>query len=319
MRPGKRLIWSLFKKAMPLFEDEKILTLLVARNPTHTDADLLEKLEFHAVHDNLTGSNPDTVEPSLSPGLLALWLTSLSGSGRMRKIKKRIQYSVTFPETNCTYEMKIRLNHSPECLFWCGVPQKHLLTSLARGRRKTRMVDVGAHIGSVTLPASFLFQEVVALEPCAATFGRLQINLAINQRENVRAIHAGAGSKEGEDWLTFAEGQSGGASLQPENNRKHRERIRLTTLDALISGPVDFLKVDTGGWDLEVLRGASRILRDHQPDLFLELGSADQVLSLRNLLPASYLVAHKGEWISLGQHEPTVMGCTDLYLSTCRS
>jgi|GEM_PF-4057408 len=36
MRPGKRLIWSLFKKAMPLFEDEKILTLLVARSPTDT-------------------------------------------------------------------------------------------------------------------------------------------------------------------------------------------------------------------------------------------------------------------------------------------
>jgi FkbM family methyltransferase len=317
MRPGKRLIWSLFKKAMPLFEDEKILTLLVARSPTDTDADLLGKLEFHAVHDNLTGSSPDTVEPSLSPGLLALWLTSLSGSGRMREIRKRIQYSVTFPSTNCTYEMEVRLNHSPECLFWCGVPQKHLLTCLARSRRKTRMVDVGAHIGSATLPASFLFQEVVALEPCAATFGRLQLNLAINRRENVLAIHTGAGSKEGEDWLTFAEGQSGGASLQPENNRKHRERIRLTTLDALISGPVDFVKVDTEGWDLEVLRGASRILRDHQPDLFLELGSADQVLALRNLLPASYQVAYKGGWIPLRQYKSKMMGCTDLYLSTC--
>lgn len=319
MRPGKRLIWSLFKRAMPHFDDEKILTLLVAHCPVDADAGLLEKLEFHAVQDDITGSNPDTREASLSRGLLAPWLTSLSGSGRMREIRKRVQFAVTFPEKAFSYEMEIRLNHSPECLFWCGVPQRHLLACLARCRRKTRMVDVGAHIGSVTVPASFLFQEVVALEPCAATFGRLQANLGINRLENVRAIQAGAGSREGEDWLTFAEGQSGGASLQPENNRKHRERIRVTALDVLIPEPVDFLKVDTEGWDLEVLRGATRILRDHQPDLFLELGSVEQVAALRDLLPPGYRVAHKGDWVALGQHKPTVMGCTDLYLSTCRS
>ena len=318
MTPWRRLVWSLFKKAIGLFEDEKILTLLVARGPTDVDAGLLEKLEFHAVHSKVTDRSYEPGEPSPSRGLLAPWLTSLSASGRMPEIRKRIQYSVTFPETTCSYQMEIRLNHSPECLFWCGVPQKHLLACLLKCRRKTRMVDVGAHIGSGTLPASFLFREVVALEPCAETFGQLQVNLGLNRRENVRSIHAGAGSREGEDWLTFAEGQSGGASLQPENNRKHRERIRLTALDALISDPIDFLKVDTEGWDLEVLRGATRILRDHQPDLFLELGSADQVAALRDLLPPEYRVAHQADWISLGQYEPTVMGCTDLYLSICR-
>jgi FkbM family methyltransferase len=137
-----------------------------------------------------------------------------------------------------------------------------LIARLAASRRKKIFIDVGAHIGSISIPASFLFDEVFALEPCGETHQQLRKNIAMNERRNIQMHQAAAGAEEGNMVLTYAQGQSGGASLIPEKNRRNQEKVAVVTLDNLVHQKVDFLKVDSEGWDLEVLRGARRILQE---------------------------------------------------------
>lgn len=45
----------------------------------------------------------------------------------------------------------------------------------------------------------------------------------------------------------------------------------MTTLDEVLQGPVDFIKVDTDGFDFEVLRGGEATIRRDRPILYFEL------------------------------------------------
>jgi hypothetical protein len=65
----------------------------------------------------------------------------------------------------------------------------------------------------------------------------------------------------------------------------------MVTLDDVLlnRGGVDFVKVDTDGFDFEVLRGAERLLREQRPLLFFELapylldGALDELAWLQSL------------------------------------
>src|SRR5215208_5687382 len=58
-------------------------------------------------------------------------------------------------------------------------------------------------------------------------------------------------------------------------------------LDALaIDGPVDFLKCDTEGAEVEVLRGAEQLIRRDRPWLMIEVHSLENALALGRLLAA---------------------------------
>jgi Methyltransferase FkbM domain len=60
-----------------------------------------------------------------------------------------------------------------------------------------------------------------------------------------------------------------------KNSRVETEDIPITTLDFDIEEnrlPVpQFVKIDVEGWELEVLRGARKLLEQYHPDLFLEM------------------------------------------------
>ena len=47
-------------------------------------------------------------------------------------------------------------------------------------------------------------------------------------------------------------------------------RVPLARLDDLVSGPVDFIKLDVEGHELKVLEGARRLITEHQPSLLVE-------------------------------------------------
>jgi len=133
------------------------------------------------------------------------------------------------------------------------------------------VLDIGAHQGFYTLLASQLVGpqgRVVAFEPSPRERRRLCWNLRMNRCRNVRIEPLALAAREGELRLFLVKGRETGLnSLRPPKVSEPVEVIpvQATTLDAYLgrSGieKVDFIKMDVEGAELEVLKGAERLLQ----------------------------------------------------------
>jgi FkbM family methyltransferase len=139
--------------------------------------------------------------------------------------------------------------------------------------------DVGAFQGLLTLFFASQAKEVVSFEPNTQNRKRLMENLTLNGIKNVRVCKVGVGSVYETRKMVVTPLMPGGATVRektPEGSRGTvAEDVAIVTLDqeiSLASLPApDFIKIDTEGWEIEVLRGARNTLQLVKPRLFLEM------------------------------------------------
>lgn len=132
-------------------------------------------------------------------------------------------------------------------------------------------VDVGANIGFYSLLASSVNGRapVVAFEPHPLGAERLRENAAINGFDNVRVVQAAAGEAAGSAALTADLADQNRIQTQPALGGAS-VAVSVVTLDATLAdaaidpAAVAVVKVDTEGFELNVLAGASGLL-DAQP------------------------------------------------------
>jgi FkbM family methyltransferase len=152
---------------------------------------------------------------------------------------------------------------------------RRVLTSDANG------VDIGAHVGD------FLTELVriapggkhVAVEPIPPMADRLRA--AFPQV----AVHAAALSDSPGtttfQWVRSNPAFSGLVRRDDLSTSEHIEpiKVRVECLDDLIpaGARVDLIKIDVEGGEVNVLRGASRVLRENRPWVIFEHGSACRV------------------------------------------
>jgi FkbM family methyltransferase len=131
------------------------------------------------------------------------------------------------------------------------------------------VVDVGANIGYYVL----LFRKgigpagkVVAIEPSPENLPELLLNVERNSLDkNVEIIEAAVGA------LTGTAGLQRGINSGITSDNGAAYVVRLDTLDNLIGGRVDFIKIDVEGFELFVLKGATHIISECRPILFVEI------------------------------------------------
>ncbi len=142
--------------------------------------------------------------------------------------------------------------------------------------------DVGANIGSYTILASAVSgADVVAVEPDPDTAERLRINVALNRCElKVSVAEVAVADREGT--IQFSKGLDTMNKIVTGVTDGQTRKVSVTTLDALFSdrAPV-MLKLDVEGFELLVLNGASRLLR--QPQL-LAVETETTVAPVRKIL-----------------------------------
>jgi FkbM family methyltransferase len=135
--------------------------------------------------------------------------------------------------------------------------------------RPRYVVDVGANIGVFSLYQSMLkrAEQVIAFEPSPEVFPRLLKNMEMNGIKNVRVIHAAVGNEAGT--LSFSEDRISANSRVSESGTIKVPCVRLDDelKDVAI---IDILKIDTEGYEIPVLRGASETLRKTE-QIVLEL------------------------------------------------
>jgi FkbM family methyltransferase len=138
------------------------------------------------------------------------------------------------------------------------------------------LLDIGANIGSFALPLAKAHPEIEvhAYEPNPSALERLQRNISINRVENVFVKNLAAGRQTGElEFWAFANGDLGLSSfLSPMQRGSRRITVKMIRLEDLYpeGKRVCLIKIDTQGYELEVLEGARGIIKRNHPPILLE-------------------------------------------------
>lgn len=147
-----------------------------------------------------------------------------------------------------------------------GVVKYYLEQVLRPGKSA---VDIGAHHGFYTLLMSRLVGPqgcVAAFEPSPREWERLSFHLRMNRCTNARAEQLAVADAEGtmEFFVVHGRWTVGNSLRAPRGHDAQRLVVQATTLDSyfLQSGvpAPDLIKIDAEGAELEILRGASRVL-----------------------------------------------------------
>lgn len=141
-------------------------------------------------------------------------------------------------------------------------------------------LDIGANIGvySVGIAPALPSGHVVAVEPAPETYRYLCENLA---RAGVShtALQSACGAASGTTSLSFTAYFAAGSHLaaptdDPSDTGATIIEVPLATVDQIVSTSelkrVDVIKVDVEGYELSVLAGAARTLRQFEPIVQLE-------------------------------------------------
>ena len=159
------------------------------------------------------------------------------------------------------------------------------------------VIEAGANMGSFTVPlakAAGLPGMVYAFEPQLSVFQQLCANLALNDLVNVQAFNAGCGAEPGMMHVRRlkpdAVNNFGGYSLdllKGENGPK----VRIEKLDEVIDpARLTLIKADVEGMEIAVIRGASGLIAEFRPFLYLEVHEPDAPALFRELLGLDYQV-----------------------------
>lgn len=150
-------------------------------------------------------------------------------------------------------------------------------------RPNDTVLDIGANIGLHALFAAKLVGEngmVCAFEPVHKTYNRLSENVAANRFTNIRVFNQAISSKTGTSVITTS--LDGFDAWNSMAGRSHEtgenfvdEEIKTQTLDDFIAEhltekKIDFIKIDTEGWEPHVLRGGSKFLSENSPLIMIE-------------------------------------------------
>ena len=138
------------------------------------------------------------------------------------------------------------------------------------------LVDIGANIGSFSIPLAKAHPgiEVHAFEPNPAALERFQKNISINRVENVFVKELAVGRQTGEFEFWAFENRDLALSTfrSPPKEGSRKIKVRMVRLDDLdLEGKrVCVIKIDTQGYESEVLEGARGLIQRDRPPILLE-------------------------------------------------
>ncbi len=132
------------------------------------------------------------------------------------------------------------------------------------------VIDAGANIGMFALyVASLGAKKVYAFEPVTGTYEILKKNIELNNMQKIIIpVNMALGDKKGEGEISFSEGGDVGASIALNSKAKNKQKIQITMIDDYFKiEHIDFLKMDTEGYEENVLIGGKQTIKRCKPIL----------------------------------------------------
>jgi FkbM family methyltransferase len=140
--------------------------------------------------------------------------------------------------------------------------------------------DVGANIGFYSLLFSHNNPDgrVDAFDPVPEALVKIYQNAKINEDSDININACAIGNEQGVSEIFVNSGHIGESSLSEElyaTDKTHSYVVAMRTLDGIYNtgqeAPPDVIKIDVEGAELDVLQGGQRMLRNHTPELLLEI------------------------------------------------
>ena len=173
------------------------------------------------------------------------------------------------------------------CLYVLGAFEPNQFVFLSRVLAPGMViVDGGANEGLYTLYAARRVGPdgyVLAVEPSAREFARLEANLSLNRFGNALTVNAALGSQVGEARLAVAEPRHAGMNAIDSRRSGHftadwveaQQTVELQTIDKLVVRAgverLDLIKLDIEGSEVDALDGARTAISRYRPKILLEV------------------------------------------------
>lgn len=116
------------------------------------------------------------------------------------------------------------------------------------------IIDGGSNMGMSILAFKRVYPQarIIGFEPDPAIFRLVTANLSRNKISDVQLVNAGLAAEDGETCFT-PDGQAGG-----QLTNTGQVRVRMERLSKYLTDPVDFLKLNIEGAELDVLTEAAQ-------------------------------------------------------------
>lgn len=147
-------------------------------------------------------------------------------------------------------------------------------------RGKTCVLDIGGHIGLISLPVSRVLNgkgRVFAFEPSNANRAMLLEHVALNEANNIEVVADLVGAEE-RDRVEFFENPEPSGMNSVVITKHHDAYVRVEKRQITVDGfcqernlSPDVIKIDVEGAELDVLRGARNTIREFSPTVFLSV------------------------------------------------
>lgn len=126
-------------------------------------------------------------------------------------------------------------------------------------------LDIGAHVGLWSMWLTKLFARVIAFEPVPDHYNIYPYNVT---DRNAHLHHVALGADYGEVTMGNTPGESTGnthvVTSDPAN------LVSMFPLDHFKLQNVDFIKIDTEGYEKQILLGARKTIEDNKPVIIVE-------------------------------------------------
>lgn len=146
------------------------------------------------------------------------------------------------------------------------------------------VVEIGAHIGTLTMVFSKLAKTVYAFEPTKESFDVLNHNISLNECKNVISKQVGIGDKIESTKIGWVGDNNSGATIlkggmvtdevldsaEGGSTNSIETKIDLINLDVLTLDRLDYLKIDVEGYEEKVIKGGLNTIRKFKPIIIME-------------------------------------------------
>jgi FkbM family methyltransferase len=131
---------------------------------------------------------------------------------------------------------------------------------------KRTFVDVGANVGIWSLPMTQHFKKVISYEPSKQNIECIKTNIPVGIELREKAVADFNGAAE---FHQAGKNCGDGKLCRPGINPSYT--VPVVKLDDELLTDVDMIKIDTQGWELEVLKGMHNIITEQHPWIMIEI------------------------------------------------